>query len=278
VKIEFHERRRPSARGQLTASRVFVGCGAISSTRLMLDSIGRVPCTRRVQDSQYFVIPMLTRDLAPVRVATQGNTLAQVFLELEAGQVSEHSLHLQIYGYNDIMLAALSRRLPLPAANMESILRPLLGRLVVIQGFMHSVDSPGLTLHHETGRTHVVGDDTTAGALQVRRLMRHLGVHARKLGMAPIPWLAQLGRPGKSNHLGGQLPMRAQPGELETDVLGRIPSWERVHLIDSTVFPTVPATTITLSAMANAHRIATAAVSHDSSVVDRAACRDRGSL
>src|ERR1700722_15728108 len=41
VTIDFHERRQPSSTGQLTASRVFVACGATSSTRLMLESAGR---------------------------------------------------------------------------------------------------------------------------------------------------------------------------------------------------------------------------------------------
>jgi len=49
--------------------------------------------------------------------------------------------------------------------------------------------------------------------------------------------------------------MRAQPGELETDTLGRLPRWQRIHLVDASVLPDVPATQITFSVMANAHRI-----------------------
>jgi choline dehydrogenase-like flavoprotein len=49
--------------------------------------------------------------------------------------------------------------------------------------------------------------------------------------------------------------MRAQPGEFESDRLGRPHGWSRVHAVDASVFPSVPATTITLPVMANAHRI-----------------------
>ena len=52
--------------------------------------------------------------------------------------------------------------------------------------------------------------------------------------------------------------MKKKPSEFETDELGRPYGFERVHVVDSSVFPTVPATTITLSIMANAHRIASA--------------------
>jgi choline dehydrogenase-like flavoprotein len=50
--------------------------------------------------------------------------------------------------------------------------------------------------------------------------------------------------------------MRDQPQKFETDTLGRLPAWDKIHLIDASVFPSVPASTITLTAMANAHRIA----------------------
>ena len=37
--------------------------------------------------------------------------------------------------------------------------------------------------------------------------------------------------------------------------VSRLPFVERVHVVDASVFPSLPATTITLSVMANAHRI-----------------------
>jgi choline dehydrogenase-like flavoprotein len=49
--------------------------------------------------------------------------------------------------------------------------------------------------------------------------------------------------------------MRTSPGRFESDRYGRPSGFERVHAVDSTVFPSIPATTITLSVMANAHRI-----------------------
>jgi len=77
--------------------------------------------------------------------------------------------------------------------------------------------------------------------------------------MVPIPGLVQLGQPGKGNHLGGSFAMRRDPGRLDTDTLGRVSGWDRLHIVDASVLPSIPATTITLSVMANAHRIASAA-------------------
>jgi choline dehydrogenase-like flavoprotein len=53
--------------------------------------------------------------------------------------------------------------------------------------------------------------------------------------------------------------MRAQPGDLETDTLGRVRGWDRIHVVDASILPSIPATTVTFSIMANAHRIAAAA-------------------
>lgn len=260
VTIDFHQRGRPANKGRLTAARVFVACGPILSTKLMLDSMGCGQSTRRLQDSQYFMVPMLTQRAAPVSTDSQGNTLAQIFVELDDARVSAHTIHMQLYGYNDLMLAALTRRLPVTVNWLERALQPLLGRLVVIQGYLHSVESPGLTMHSEADSIRLVGDGGTSGAARVMRLMRYLAANRRLLGMIPISRLVQIGRPGKGNHLGGSLPMRHEPGELETDTLGRLPNWDRVHIIDASIFPSIPATTVTISVMANAHRIAAAAL------------------
>jgi choline dehydrogenase-like flavoprotein len=93
----------------------------------------------------------------------------------------------------------------------------------------------------------------------LRKLMRKLLRHTRSLGAVPLAPLLRVGLPGQGFHTGGSFPMRDRPGAFETDVLGRVAGLARIHAVDATVFPTIPATTITLTAMANAHRIGSAA-------------------
>ncbi len=259
VIIDFHDRRNTSSRGRVTASRVLVACGAISSTRLMLESMGHTRFSRRLKDGLYFMIPMLTLRSAPVSVDAQGNTLAQLFVELEDERISKHAVHMQLYGYSDIMLSALTKRLPLRQDRLERLLRSVLGRLILVQGFLHSADSPGLTVMGNADGISVVGDDRRARTVSMGSLVRRLAAVGTRLGMVPVPGLLQVEPPGKSNHIGGSLPMRQQPGEFETDTVGRVTGWQRVHVADAAVFPSFPATTVTISIMANAHRIATAA-------------------
>lgn len=57
--------------------------------------------------------------------------------------------------------------------------------------------------------------------------------------------------------------MRLNPGPFETDTLGRLAGSKRVHAVDATILPSIAATTITLTVMANAHRIASEVVDPD---------------
>jgi len=263
VRIDFHALGRPEVAGNMLASRVFVACGCVSSTRLMLESMGRSHAVHRLIDSQYFMVPLVTPRATHVGVATQGNTLAQVFLELEDRSVAAHMVHMQIYTFNDLMLAALAARLPLSQTTLERVLQPLFGRLLVAQGYLHSSESPGIALHLEPGRVRLVGESLGAG---IGAVVRRIATTGHLLGMFPIPGLVQVGSPGKSNHVAGSFPMRSTPGDLESDVLGRVRGLNRVHVVDASVFPSVPATTVTLTVMANAHRIAAAVSRADGAV------------
>ena len=89
----------------------------------------------------------------------------------------------------------------------------------------------------------------------MRKLVFKLCKQARRIGAMPLPVMLKIAEPGRSFHSGGSFPMSQAPRGFQTDLLGRLPGWKRVHAVDATVFPSIPATTITFSAMANAHRI-----------------------
>lgn len=90
----------------------------------------------------------------------------------------------------------------------------------------------------------------------IRAALWKIARHARELGVFAVPFFARLGLPGQSYHCGGSFPMSSAPRALETDTLGRIPGFDRIHAVDASVLPSIPPTTITFTAMANAHRIA----------------------
>ena len=136
---------------------------------------------------------------------------------------------------------------------------PMLERLMVIQGYLHADSSStiGATLGR-TGALSAVGRPNPISSEVARRVVRKLTRHAPALGGAPLEPLLRVGKPGAGAHIGAVFPMRANPGPLECDSLGRPHGLERVHVVDASSLTTLAAPTITFTAMANAHRIASA--------------------
>ena len=70
--------------------------------------------------------------------------------------------------------------------------------------------------------------------------------------------MLKIGEFGEGYHVGGAFPMKKKPSNFESDLYGRPYGFNKVHIVDASIFPSVPATTITLTIMANAYRIANA--------------------
>jgi choline dehydrogenase-like flavoprotein len=253
--------RHPSSQLQfsLRGERVYLGAGVLGTAKIMLASAayGR---RLTIRGSQYFLLPLL-RLKNTMGVAREPlHTLAQIFLEMSACIPGGNSAHLQIYTYNDLYRCVLEKRFgALVRIAGRRLSDSILGRLMVVQGYLHSKDSSAISVRLER---HALGDELVLEAMinpqakmHVRRISRKLFKCSKYLRTIPLLPLLQMGKPGEGAHVGGTFPMRHTPGELETDILGRLMGMRRTHIVDASVFPSVPSTTITLSVMANAHRI-----------------------
>ena len=87
------------------------------------------------------------------------------------------------------------------------------------------------------------------------RVARELLVMGLKTNTLFVPY-PQFSEPGRATHCGGAFPMRSDPrGQFDSDVYGRPFGWKRIFAVDSSVFPSIPGTTIAFNIMANAYRI-----------------------
>ncbi len=243
----------------LGGARVYLGAGVLQTARILMAS--GFADRMELLDSQQVLMPFLHRwapPAAPDRPPL--TTLPQVFVEIDRAAVSPHLVHAQLYTWNDHFprdLIANYGRIP----GAAPVLRALARRLIVAQVFLHSAHSGriGLRLAAD-GRLlaePLANPDTPA------RLDAALAVLRRTLaraGLTALPFARRVGAPGSSFHVGGSLPMSDRPARGQSDAVGRPEGAGRVHVIDASVFPSVPATTITFSVMANAHRIAAIAV------------------
>lgn len=246
---------------RIVAERAYLAAGAIPTTRILLTSMAALDRPVRMLDSQYYVVPLLMlRTVRGVRDEPL-HTLSQLYVEVRDPRVSPYTVHLQVYTYNDLIGQMVRRVLGPFAGSLDRLARNLEGRLIVLQGYLHSAHSGTMRVELRSnggGREPslaVTGEPRRHTRRVVRRVLMKLARHSLQLGAVPLLPLATIAEPGRGFHTGGAFPMRSRPGAFQTDVLGRPSGWSRVHVVDATVLPSIPATTITFTVMANAHRI-----------------------
>ena len=256
---------RNSSTGQIehiTADRIFVACGGIGTTRLVLGSLGVFDQSIYLQESVQFVMPTVSmRPAADPRLA-RNFTLNQFNLLYDFTGDGVDLCQVHFYDYNPAFLASLPGALRSPKA--EPALAALLRRISVGLGYVPGWASP---------RVKVVARRASGGAGQLpalevdretsrgwppmlRALVRAMLKVAPALDYWPVVPMVSVSAAAKSYHFGGSFPHGRTRTDTATDRLGRLAQWDRIHLVDASVFPTVPATTFTLTIMANAHRIA----------------------
>jgi choline dehydrogenase-like flavoprotein len=255
VDVHLDQRRSaPDAPTVVRAERVFLAAGTIETTRILLRSSGRP--TLQMRDSQYFLLPLLDTYGGSPRDDDPHHTLAQVFIEIDDARLSSYSVHLQVYAHNPLYAEAVTSMLGPVARVFRRPIDELTSRLRVVQGYLHSHESTVATasLHGET--LHLRQHDPSATRRRVRRVGRRLVGLAPATGMAPVLPALSIGDFGAGMHIGAVVPVRARPvQDHHADLLGRPFGWSRIHVVDASSLPSIPATTITLNAMANASRI-----------------------
>lgn len=246
--------------GDVLGARLFIAAGVLETARILLAS---QPGTSELTllDSQQAFLPMLHRWRSPAPPDQPPHTtLPQLFLEIDDRSVSPFTVHGQIYSWNDYyerdLMAGYGRKLP----GTAPLWRMLSRRLMVAQLFLHSDHSAriGLRLSGD-GRLIACVTQGTGAARVMQAAMARMAAAMGKGGMVALRIASRMGAAGASFHTGGTVPMATDPTAGHSDALGRPKGLSRVHLADASTFPSIPATTITFSAMANAHRIGTLA-------------------
>lgn len=263
VSIEAVSRSRSEAL-TFRARRVYVAAGAISTSKLLLDSMRAYGHALTLKDSQMFLLPMASYRAVHGVTAERAHTLPQAFIEIFDPHVSDNSVHLQVYTYNELHRRAIQGLFGPFHQLFDFATKAMLERLLLVFGFLHSDVSHtiSMTLQAPVGgersRLLLEGRDNPSTKPTLKRLVAKLFRDRSLLRSFPLLPMLKPGAAGRGYHSGGSFPMKERPGDFETDVLGRPAGFRRVHVVDSTIFPSIPASTITLTIMANAHRIASA--------------------
>lgn len=257
--------RRSGAPRELTTGRVFLGAGVVSSGAILMRSLGLEGRRLAVRDSPYFLMPLLRFHGPRDPAADALHTMAQAYILLRDPGISPHYVHLSVYTYNDLMEPTLRASGGPLGKRFATFWRGLAARMLVGGTYLHSRHSPGFTLRFERtacARERVVLE--CGGSLaEVHRLARRVGWKlaraSRALRAVPLVPLIRHSLPGRGFHAGASFPLSRDGGPFKSDLAGRPHGLQRVHLVDASALPTIPATTVTFATMALAHRTATVA-------------------
>jgi len=240
---------------EMLAARVLLGAGVIPSTAILLGSLGDFSVPVRALDSLYFLFPLLRFQAVSHLEQEQLHTLAQAFILMRDPDVCDSLVHFSVYGYNDLMVPSL-----VAASGVAGKL--LASRMLVCGGYLHSRISPGFEIAVTPGadgrgyRVLLEGESLASARATARKAVWRLMRQSYRLGAVALAPAIRFGQPGRGFHSGGTFPMHRERVRHTSDIEGRPFGFERVHLVDSSCLPSIPATTITLPVMANAWRIA----------------------
>ena len=249
---------------QLQFDYVFLGAGPINSARILMESLNIIDKDVMLKESSKFIIPWFRFQSTPDFHNTTVKELASAFILMQENGKSGNWIDLQISPANYLLRTRLGYE-ALPAA-LKHLSAPLFSRFMLCYGSLHSDSSPSIKIRllpQQNNARHVLQattDENPNRAALNRYVAKTLRSNALLFRAFPIPFPALETAPGNSFHTGGGFPMRSTPSaETDTDFLGRPKGFKRLHIIDATTFPSIPATTIGLSVMANACRIASQA-------------------
>jgi len=247
---------------EFQARRVYLASGVLSSSRIMLETMGKYDQPLNIKESQYFILPLI-RFGGLKNVSTENlHTLCQIFIEIFDKELCDKTIHLQLYTYNKILSELLKKKLKIHDIIPKSIINKILSRLLFIQGYLHSDYSStcNVSLSRNTQNKiptmHLdcINNDKTEKIINC--LVKKLYRNKLSLKFVPIKRMLNITEFGKGFHVGCTFPMSKNPKENESDLYGRPFGFKKIHMVDASIFNSIPATTITLTAMANAYRIA----------------------
>lgn len=264
--ITLHSHNRLTTENiNFNGTQAFLACGPIISTYLVLKATMNYSEKIEISESSHFMFPCLLKDRVKNVSKENLHTLCQVSLKLNKPSIADHPVNLQVYTYMDHYSEKFRQFLKGSYRFVSPLLNHFIDRLVIIQGHLDSQESHKfyLQLNDDHNGVKLSSHLNPAVNLITKKLMQHLKSHKQHLGLLPIASILKISKIGKSFHYGASLPMRTNPKELETDIYGRPFGLKRLHVVDASIFPSIPAGSITPTIMANAYRIASESPVHE---------------
>ena len=231
----------------LKTRHLLLGCGTVQSAQLVLQHKQqlnyKLPFIDHPPTLIPFFLPMMFGSPLPLQAYP---------IQLTASSPLTRREMISFYYPGGMLWSDLFPEIPLPMNQVNSLLKNLLGGMLVAQIWEASRPMPNNTLSIDAQNKIIVSFSDRkqyGGVSELFNFMRRLGAYSLNRFVSTSP-------PGWGFHYAGCLPMRKFPKEFETFVDGRLWDSRRVRVIDGAVLPSLPSKNHSLTIMANSARIA----------------------
>ena len=238
--------------------RVFVAAGATNSTRIVMNSLSVYNYKATMKSRGGYVVPIFSFTRLPSDWPNC-NTQPDLFIELK-NKVLKNWVHIQVSTENELL------REKFRINKNSNLITKFIKNFIINHTFitfvnLHSNYAGNYELYltkssdkNYTNILHTKHQKKHAPLAIILNIFLNLFSIFYKAKCIPIFFMSKLN--SSSYHVGGTMPMRKRRKKiLDTDSLGRIKGWSKIHIIDSSTFPSLPGTTIGLLLMSNAYRI-----------------------
>ncbi len=249
----------------LDCSRVFLGAGAVNSAKIIAESKEMYNQDIPLLATLGFLLPAVRMKRSKLEWPNI-NTEPGIFLEYKVPRLSDHWVHCQLTPVNELALTKLGI-ICNGALVKNSVVKRLFEHITIVNCNMHSDHGVSYNLRLTKGHSKLMS--LQYSKINIRKAQRSIKLATKRLSSImrtfncfPVNKFMNSSINSFGYHLGGSLPMKLVPAEEnETNIQGSPKGWSRIHVVDSSVFPSLPGTTIGLLAMANARRIVKLVVS-----------------
>jgi len=254
--IDKHKKQK-----KIEFDRVFIGAGAVNSTRIIMQSKKIYNKKIELLSTLSFVVPIFRFKKIP-GIWPNVSTQPSVFMEYKVNTLSNHWIHVQLSPHNEFLYEKLGIDDDCKGV-VQLIKRWIASHTIIALCNISSDSSDNYTLSLKKSLKDSPSMLVSRRKINIRAyyavaisVLKFFYILLKSRYFVIFPFVKSSIKSG-SYHVGGSLPMKKKvEHENDTDLLGRPKGWNYIHVIDSSVLPSIPATTIGLVSMANAARIA----------------------
>ena len=232
--------------------KVFLAAGALGSTKIIMNSFKKIKETKIIHASG-FVIPLISLKSYNFEWPNR-NTLSQIFMEIK-NKNFHHWVHSQLSQPNELVMHRMGF-FKFTNKWIKKIYFQILKRLFTINIGYHSNYCGYYKLNFERGNLKVSYFENKNHKFYNYSIYETIMKKLNKIGIYSNKLFIYHGENADHYYIGGSFPMKKKQTEIHhSDQFGQLKGLENLHIIDSSTFPSIPATTFGLLSMLNSARI-----------------------